>query len=127
MFVFFLFIPVVFCFVFCFVSSCFFLSFFLCFLVLFFGFGFGLFVGILFDLFLSPYCFFFSLTLAYLDEMIETIGQGTFGKVVKCLDLTLGRYVAIKIVRAISKYSESAEIEIDILSKIQMRDPTGSK
>eukprot|EP00008_Paramoeba_atlantica_P007756 CAMPEP_0201489500 /NCGR_PEP_ID=MMETSP0151_2-20130828/22840_1 /ASSEMBLY_ACC=CAM_ASM_000257 /TAXON_ID=200890 /ORGANISM="Paramoeba atlantica, Strain 621/1 / CCAP 1560/9" /LENGTH=548 /DNA_ID=CAMNT_0047875115 /DNA_START=124 /DNA_END=1767 /DNA_ORIENTATION=+ len=60
-------------------------------------------------------------------EMLETIGQGTFGKVVKCFDLVARQMVAVKVVRAIPKYSESADYEIDVLTKIQARDPMGSK
>ena len=64
---------------------------------------------------------------SFTDEMLETIGQGTFGKVVKCFDLVARQMVAVKVVRAIPKYSESADYEIDVLTKIQARDPMGSK
>jgi CDC-like kinase len=54
------------------------------------------------------------------DKLGQTIGQGTFGRVVEGKDLE--RYnsaVALKIIRNIPKYYEAAKIEIDILDKLQ--------
>eukprot|EP01127_Copromyxa_protea_P017481 TRINITY_DN5329_c0_g1_i2.p1 TRINITY_DN5329_c0_g1~~TRINITY_DN5329_c0_g1_i2.p1 ORF type:complete len:506 (-),score=80.10 TRINITY_DN5329_c0_g1_i2:709-2226(-) len=52
-------------------------------------------------------------------KLLSVLGQGTFGLVLEAWDRVEAKYVAIKIVRAIKKYTESAKIEIDILTKIQ--------
>lgn len=49
------------------------------------------------------------------------MGEGTFAKVVECWDRKEKKYVAIKIVRAIEKYVEAAEIEVDILKDVNKR------
>lgn len=50
------------------------------------------------------------------------MGEGTFAKVVECWDRKEKKYVAVKIVRAIEKYVEAAEIEVDILKDVNKRD-----
>lgn len=52
------------------------------------------------------------------------LGQGTFGKVVKCQDLTGTGEVAIKIIRAVQKYTDAAQIEIRVLRTLRDHDPT---
>lgn len=52
------------------------------------------------------------------DEIIELLGKGTFGKVFKCRDQKYNDSVALKVVRNISKYIDSAKIEADILKNI---------
>jgi hypothetical protein len=47
------------------------------------------------------------------------LGKGTFGLVLEAWDRLERKYVALKIVRAIKKYTDSAKVEIDILTKIQ--------
>ena len=44
--------------------------------------------------------------------------MGTFGKVFHCDDAKYGDRVALKVVRSIPKYIDSAKIEADILSKV---------
>lgn len=51
--------------------------------------------------------------------MIDKLGQGTFGLVLLAWDRIENCFVAVKIVRAIKKYTESALTEIEILTKIQ--------
>ena len=46
------------------------------------------------------------------------LGLGTFGKVFKCKDMKYDDYVAIKVIRKIDKYIESAQIEKEILDDI---------
>jgi hypothetical protein len=58
-------------------------------------------------------------------------GKGTFGKVLLCEDRTVpgggaGAVVAVKVVRKIRKYSESAMIEADVLEAIARADPAGA-
>lgn len=50
--------------------------------------------------------------------MSREMGVGTFGKVFKCDDRKHRDSVAIKAVRSIKKYIESAEIEVDVLKDI---------
>ena len=62
----------------------------------------------------------FKLNDIYKDRYVckSELGLGTFGKVFKCKDLKHDDYVAIKVIRKIEKYIESAEIERDILNDI---------
>eukprot|EP01038_Epipyxis_sp_PR26KG_P010722 gene10722-14398_t len=56
-----------------------------------------------------------------LDEryvIVREMGKGTFGKVYKCKDNKYNDHVAIKVVRSVKRYSESAKIEADILDDI---------
>lgn len=55
------------------------------------------------------------------------MGEGTFGKVVECWDRDLKKRVAIKIIRAISKYRDAARIEIEVLNTLRDADPKNEK
>ncbi len=76
------------------------------------------FLSLSFDMFYSS---------LFLDRIIGLIGQGTYGKVVKCFDVFTSRFVAIKVIRAIQKYRVSAKNEIEILSLLQVKDRICSK
>ncbi|KAI3406049.2 LKH1 [Candida oxycetoniae] len=54
--------------------------------------------------------------------IIKLLGQGTFGKVVKCYDKVNREHVAIKIIRNIQKYRDAAKIELRILSTLKKFD-----
>lgn len=56
-------------------------------------------------------------------QICELLGQGTFGKVVRCYDHELQQSVAIKVIRAIQKYRDASKIEIRVLRCIRDRDP----
>nr|XP_020473199.1 dual specificity protein kinase CLK2-like isoform X2 [Monopterus albus] len=57
-------------------------------------------------------------------EIVNTLGQGTFGKVVRCLDHSRGRnQIALKIIKNLEKYREAAKLEINVLEKISEKDP----
>ncbi|XP_076010878.1 dual specificity protein kinase CLK2b [Genypterus blacodes] len=57
-------------------------------------------------------------------EIINTLGEGTFGKVVQCLDHERGgTQVALKIIKNLEKYREAAKLEISVLEKIREKDP----
>jgi len=58
-------------------------------------------------------------------EIISTLGEGTFGKVVKVKDHDENNYVAMKIIKNIHKYREAAKLEINVLQKLNSKDPTG--
>ncbi|XP_021173837.2 dual specificity protein kinase CLK2b isoform X1 [Fundulus heteroclitus] len=58
------------------------------------------------------------------DEVLDTLGEGTFGKVVQCLDHSRGgRPIALKIIKNLEKYREAAKLEINVLEKIREKDP----
>ena len=59
-------------------------------------------------------------------EIISTLGEGTFGKVVKVKDHDENSYVAMKIIKNIHKYREAAKLEINVLQKLNSKDPNGT-
>ncbi|XP_072042558.1 dual specificity protein kinase CLK2-like [Amphiura filiformis] len=69
-------------------------------------------------------------TLQARYEILSTLGEGTFGKVCACRDKekhssdTYGK-IALKIIKNTDKYREAAKLEINVLQKIQQRDPEG--
>ncbi|CAG8522653.1 7464_t:CDS:2 [Diversispora eburnea] len=56
-------------------------------------------------------------------KILGQLGQGTFGKVVKCLDRSTNRLVAVKIIRAVQKYRDASRIEIRVLNTLKEKDP----
>lgn len=56
-------------------------------------------------------------------KILGILGQGTFGKVIKAIDLNSNETVAIKIIRAIPKYREASKIELRILTTLKNADP----
>ncbi|KAK8725415.1 hypothetical protein OTU49_010844 [Cherax quadricarinatus] len=56
-------------------------------------------------------------------KIITTLGEGTFGKVVKCRDLQNDRFLALKIIKNVEKYREAAKLEINVLEKLAEKDP----
>uniref|UniRef100_A0AAQ5Y2S7 dual-specificity kinase n=1 Tax=Amphiprion ocellaris TaxID=80972 RepID=A0AAQ5Y2S7_AMPOC len=61
----------------------------------------------------------------FADEIVDTLGEGTFGKVVQCLDHSRGgSRVALKIIKNLEKYREAAKLEISVLEKISEEDPS---
>ncbi|XP_046703127.1 dual specificity protein kinase CLK2b isoform X3 [Silurus meridionalis] len=57
-------------------------------------------------------------------EIVSTLGVGTFGKVVQCIDHhRQGSRVALKIIKNVEKYREAARLEINVLEKIKEKDP----
>lgn len=56
-------------------------------------------------------------------KIIRLLGQGTFGKVVECIDKKTNKYVAIKIIRAVQKYRDASQIEIRVLRTLRENDP----
>jgi len=59
------------------------------------------------------------------DEITATLGEGTFGKVLKCQDLeSHTRDIwAIKVIKNIAKYRDAAYLEINVLKKLKEKDP----
>ncbi|XP_023685806.1 dual specificity protein kinase CLK2 [Paramormyrops kingsleyae] len=57
-------------------------------------------------------------------EIVNTLGEGTFGRVVQCIDHHRGgTRVALKIIKNVEKYKEAARLEINVLERINEKDP----
>ncbi|KAJ8267763.1 hypothetical protein COCON_G00129350 [Conger conger] len=57
-------------------------------------------------------------------EIVNTLGEGTFGRVVQCVDHRRGgARVALKIIKNVEKYKEAARLEINVLERINEKDP----
>ncbi|XP_030645453.1 dual specificity protein kinase CLK2 [Chanos chanos] len=57
-------------------------------------------------------------------EVVGTLGEGTFGRVMECIDHRRGGvHVALKIIKNVEKYKEAARLEINVLEKINEKDP----
>ena len=52
-------------------------------------------------------------------RVVKQLGKGTFGRVVEMWDEQDQRSVAVKVVRAVEKYYREAEVEAEILLKVQ--------
>ncbi|XP_066595740.1 dual specificity protein kinase CLK1 isoform X2 [Prorops nasuta] len=63
--------------------------------------------------------------LANRYKVLATLGEGTFGKVVKVKDLHMDHVMALKIIKNVEKYREAAKLEINALEKIATKDPEG--
>lgn len=59
--------------------------------------------------------------------MDQVLGQGTYGKVVRCYDHVRKCYCAVKIIRAIPKYREASQTEIRILNTLKKHDQLNFK
>ncbi|XP_065577738.1 dual specificity protein kinase CLK2-like isoform X4 [Artemia franciscana] len=57
----------------------------------------------------------------------STLGEGTFGKVVKVKDLKRSGVLALKVIKNVEKYREAARLEINVLEKLEEKDPDGKK
>ncbi|CAI9721981.1 specificity kinase CLK2 isoform X4 [Octopus vulgaris] len=59
-------------------------------------------------------------------EIIQTLGEGTFGKCVEVKDVARnGQIAALKIIKNVEKYREAAKLEINVLEKLKEKDPEG--
>ncbi|KAI6243966.1 Serine/threonine-protein kinase Doa [Aphelenchoides fujianensis] len=60
-------------------------------------------------------------------EIMDTLGEGTFGKVVQVKDNQRSNtQLALKIIKNVPKYRDAARLEINVLRKLMEKDPTGS-
>ena len=57
--------------------------------------------------------------LAYRYEIVDILGKGSFGQVVRCIDHKSGVLVAIKIIRNKKRFHQQALVEVDILQKLR--------
>ncbi|KAJ5816642.1 hypothetical protein N7447_008875 [Penicillium robsamsonii] len=63
--------------------------------------------------------------LAYRYEVVDVLGKGSFGQVVRCIDHKTGVLVAIKIIRNKKRFHQQALIEVNLLQKLKEWDPHG--
>lgn len=57
--------------------------------------------------------------LAYRYEIMDTLGKGSFGQVLRCRDHCTGQSVAIKIIRNKKRFHHQALVEIKILDNLR--------
>ena len=57
--------------------------------------------------------------LSYRYEIVDILGKGSFGQVVRCIDHKTGALVAIKIIRNKKRFHQQALVEVDILQKLR--------
>ena len=56
-------------------------------------------------------------------EVIDTLGKGSFGQVLRCRDHKTGEMVAIKIIRNKKRFYQQALVEIKVLENLRRWDP----
>ena len=61
--------------------------------------------------------------LAYRYEVVDLLGKGSFGQVVRCIDHKTGGLMAIKIIRNKKRFHQQALVEVNILQKLREWDP----
>ena len=59
----------------------------------------------------------------YRYEVIQTLGRGSFGQVVKAYDHRLGTHVALKVIRNKKRFHQQAEVEVRVLTHLRDKDP----
>ena len=57
--------------------------------------------------------------LAYRYEIVDILGKGSFGQVVRCVDHRTGGLVAVKIIRNKKRFHQQALVEVNILQKLK--------
>jgi dual specificity tyrosine-phosphorylation-regulated kinase 2/3/4 len=57
--------------------------------------------------------------LAYRYEVVDMLGKGSFGQVVRCIDHKTGLLVAVKIIRNKKRFHQQALVEVNILQKLR--------
>ncbi|KAJ9638984.1 serine/threonine protein kinase, CMGC, dual-specificity [Coniosporium tulheliwenetii] len=61
--------------------------------------------------------------IAYRYEVVDVLGKGSFGQVVRCVDHKTGGLVAVKIIRNKKRFHQQALVEVNILQKLKDWDP----
>ena len=60
--------------------------------------------------------------ISYRYEILEVIGKGSFGQVIKALDHLTKKHVAIKIIRNKKRFHHQALVEVRILDHLRKKD-----
>ncbi|XP_039430338.1 dual specificity tyrosine-phosphorylation-regulated kinase 2 isoform X1 [Culex pipiens pallens] len=64
--------------------------------------------------------------VCYRYEILEVIGKGSFGQVIRALDHKTNQHVAIKIIRNKKRFHHQALVEVRILDELRKKDADGS-
>ncbi|KAI8869155.1 kinase-like protein [Ramicandelaber brevisporus] len=64
--------------------------------------------------------------LHYRYEMIESLGKGSFGQVMRAIDHASGKHVAIKVIKNRTRFHEQALVEVKLLECVTRWDRDGS-
>jgi serine/threonine protein kinase len=64
--------------------------------------------------------------ICYRYQILEVIGKGSFGQVIRALDHKTNQYVAIKIIRNKKRFHHQALVEVRILDELRKKDADGS-
>lgn len=67
----------------------------------------------------GDYAIVFGDHLLYRYEVIDVLGKGSFGQVVRCIDHKTGGLVAVKIIRNKKRFHQQALVEVNILKKLR--------
>ncbi|XP_056462863.1 dual specificity tyrosine-phosphorylation-regulated kinase 4-like [Gadus chalcogrammus] len=60
--------------------------------------------------------------IAYRYEILELMGEGTFGRVLKCRDHKTQQLEAMKVIANDQRYADEAMAEVEILELLQKKD-----
>ncbi|CCG82992.1 Dyrk [Taphrina deformans PYCC 5710] len=60
---------------------------------------------------------------AYRYEIVDVLGKGSFGQVLRCLDYKTGSLVAVKVIRNKQRFHAQALVEVRILKLLRKWDP----
>jgi dual specificity tyrosine-phosphorylation-regulated kinase 2/3/4 len=63
----------------------------------------------------------------YRFEIIEKLGKGSFGQVLRCYDHKNKEYIAVKIIRNKEKFHKQGLIELKILDNLRKNDEDDKK
>lgn len=64
--------------------------------------------------------------ISYRYEILEVIGKGSFGQVIRALDHKTNQHIAIKIIRNKKRFHHQALIEVNILDHLRNKDKDGT-
>lgn len=64
--------------------------------------------------------------ISYRYEILEIIGKGSFGQVVRAFDHKTSKHVAIKILRNKTRLHHQSLVEIRVLDELRKKDPEGT-
>ncbi|KAJ2779397.1 serine/threonine protein kinase, CMGC, dual-specificity [Coemansia interrupta] len=64
--------------------------------------------------------------MLYRYELLEVLGKGSFGQVLRARDHKTGEIVAIKIIRNRKRFHHQAQVEVKLLECLRRWDPTGA-
>lgn len=64
--------------------------------------------------------------ISYRYEILEVIGKGSFGQVIRALDHKTNQHIAIKIIRNKKRFHHQALVEVRILDELRKKDEDDS-